>query len=255
MGSTGRVAMDTDIRYLIEQGKNFFKNQAYKKAESIFEKIIADKKEFADVYNMLGVINHQGGEFNRAITYFQKALKINTNYTEAMLNLSVLYNDLGEYKQARALVAKSKKESKKTRDQLDPFLKGKLANKHAEVGDLYRGVGIYDRAVQEYKRALELAPNFYDIRNRLGICLRELGKKKDALKEFQKIAKEKPSYMEAQVQLGVTYYSLAQKKEARNVWNKLAAKNPKHELVRMYLKLSDGEKSAPPRSPKSRKMH
>lgn len=235
--------METDIRYLIEQGKNFFKNQAYKKAESVFEKIIADKREFADVYNMLGVINHQVGEFNKAISYFQKALKINNNYTEAMLNLSVLYNDLGEYKQARALVARSKKESKKTGNQLDPFLKGKLANKHAEVGDLYRGVGIYEKAVEEYKKALELAPNFYDIRNRLGICLRELGKKKEALKEFQKIAKEKPSYTEAQIQLGVTFYSIGQKKEARNVWNKLAALNPKHELVRMYLKLSDDQKA------------
>jgi len=235
--------MESDIRYLLEQGKNFFKNQAYKKAESIFEKIIADKREFADVYNMLGVINHQAGEFSRAINYFQKALKINPNYTEAMLNLSVLYNDLGEYKQARALVAKSKKETKKTRDQLDPFLKGKLANKHAEVGDLYRGVGVYDRAVEEFQKALELAPNFYDIRNRLGICLRELGKKKESLKEFQKIAKEKPSYMEAQVQLGVTHYSLGQKKEARQVWNKLAGINPKHELVRMYLKLSEEPKT------------
>ncbi len=234
--------MESDIRYLLDQGKNYFKNQAYRKAEFIFNKILSNKKEFADVYNMLGVINHQTGQFNKAIGFFQKALKINPNYTEAMLNLSVLYNDLGEYRQSKLLLNKSKKETKKSKDHLDPFIKGKLANKHAEVGDLYRGVGLFDKAIEEYERALDLAPHFYDIRNRLGICLREEGKKKEAFKEFQKIYKEKPSYTEAQIQLGITLYSLGQKKEARNVWNKLIATNPKHELVKMYLKLSEETK-------------
>ncbi len=233
--------MESDIRFLIEQGKSYFKNQAYLKAETIFNKIIAGKKEFADVYNMLGVINQQGGQFNKAIAYFQRALKINPSYTEAMLNLSVIYNDLGEYKLAKQILAKSKKQTAKKGDKLDPFLRGKLANKHAEVADIYRGVGIYGRAIDEYQHALELAPHFYDIRNRLGICLREEGLKKEALKEFQKIAKEKPTYTEAQIQLGITLYSLSKKKEARQVWLKLIGQNPKHELVRMYLKLSEGQ--------------
>lgn len=236
--------MESDIRYLIEQGKNYFKNQAYQKAEVIFQKIIANKKEFADVYNMMGVINHQLGQFHRAIHFFQKALKINPHYTEAMLNLSVLYNDLGEYKLSKQLLAKSKKENRKANDKLDPFIRGKLSNKHAEIGDVYRGVGLFREAIAEYHRALDLAPHFYDIRNRLGICLREEGKKKEALKEFQRIAKEKPTYSEARIQLGITHYSLGQKADARKVWKKLAEHNPKHELVRMYLKLSENSKGA-----------
>ncbi|MBX7149970.1 tetratricopeptide repeat protein [bacterium] len=231
--------MDADIKYLIEQGKNFFKNQAYKKAEGFFLKVIASNREFADVYNMLGVIYHQSGEFSRAIESFEKALKINPNYTEALLNLSVLYNDLGEYRQAKQLVMKSKKMAAKSGDAIDPFVKGKLANKHAEVGDMYRGVGLYADAVNEYGRALRLAPHFYDIRNKMGICMREDGKKKEALSEFVRITKEKPTYAEAQIQLGISYYALGQVGDARKVWIKLSQENPKNQMVKTYLRLSE----------------
>lgn len=232
--------MEPDIRYLIEQGKMFFKHQAFKKAEAAFLKIVGNKNEFADIYNMLGMIAHQTGQFGRAISYFQKAIKINPNYTEALLNLSVLYNDLGEYKLSRQVLTKSKKRGKENR--MAPFIKGKLANKHAEVGDLYRGVGLYHEAIEEFKKALDLSPHFLDIRYRLGISFREDGKKKEALKEFQTVVKEKPAYTDAHVQMGVTLYSLGKKKEAHKVWTKLAQKNPRNQLVRMYLQLSEEQK-------------
>ncbi|HBF12536.1 MAG TPA: hypothetical protein DDW49_03970 [Deltaproteobacteria bacterium] len=236
--------MEADIKYLINQGKNYFKNQAYKNAETIFLKIIGNKCEFADVYNMLGVIYHQTGQYSKAITHFQKALKINPRYTEAMLNLSVLYNDLGEYKLSKQLLKESKQQSKKGEDTLDPFIKGKVANKHAETGDLYRGIGLYHLAIDEYKKGLEFAPHYYDIRNKLGVCFREEGKKAEAIREFQKIIKEKPSFSDAYIQLGLTLHAQNNKHEARKVWMKLSSINPKHELVRMYLRLSDAETKA-----------
>src|SRR3990167_11399988 len=101
--------MEPDIRYWFEQGKEFFKNQAYRRAEGFFLKIIGSKSEFADVYNMLGVLYHQSGRYEDAISSFEKALKINPRYTEAMLTLSVLYNDMGEYKLSKKLLDRSKK--------------------------------------------------------------------------------------------------------------------------------------------------
>lgn len=236
--------MEPDIRYWIEQGKQFFKTQAYKKAEAIFSKIIAGRHEFADVYNMLGIIYHQTGQFSDGITSFRKALAINPNYTEAMLNLSVLYNDLGQYKQARDLVNRFKKKgaAAKNGHDIDPYIKGKLANKHAEVGDMYRGAGLFKQAIAEFEKAIELAPTFFDIRNKRGICLREKGEKETAFKEFQKIVKENPKYTEAQIQLGITLYTLGKKKEARHLWEKLAKTNPSHQLVRIYLRLSEEKK-------------
>ncbi|OGQ07645.1 MAG: hypothetical protein A3G32_02880 [Deltaproteobacteria bacterium RIFCSPLOWO2_12_FULL_40_28] len=232
--------MDADVRLLLEKGKTLFKNQSYKKAESIFRKIVAAGHDYADVYNLLGMIYHYDGNYSDAIDSFKKALRLNPHYTEALLNLTVLYNDLGDYKLSKQLLSKTKKEIKKTKDQIDPFIKGKLANKHSEIGDLYRGVGLLGQAVNEYQRALELAEGFQDIRNKMAVCLRELGHKKEALKEFKTIISDRPGYAEAVVQLGVTFYSLGQKKDAKKVWQKLAQKDPRNQMVKMYLKLTEG---------------
>lgn len=231
--------METDIRHLISQGKNYFKRQAYEKAELIFQKILDSKKEFADVYNMMGVICHQGGEFSKAIDHFEKALAINPHYTEAMLNLSVLYNDLGEYNLSEKLLRASKKKSSVGQTQMAPFVKAKLANKHAEVGDLYRGIGHFERAILEYEAALKLAPHFYDIRNRYAVCLREAGKKKQALNELKNIVKAKKSYLDAYIQLGLTFYSVGEHEKALQIWQKLNKKFSQNDLVAMYLRLTE----------------
>ncbi|MBI4410883.1 MAG: tetratricopeptide repeat protein [Deltaproteobacteria bacterium] len=234
--------MEPDIRYWFEQGKEFFKNQAYRRAEGILLRIVGSKHEFADVYNMLGVIYHQTGRFEDAISSFEKALKLNPRYTEAMLNLSVLYNDMGEYKLSKKLLDRSKKEAHKSGNDIDPFIKGKLANKHAEVGEIYRGLGLPARAALEFGKALDLCPNFHDIRAKLAVALREEGKKEQALKELQRIVREKADYAEAHIQLGITLYSMGRKKEARLTWEKIAKKQPNHQLVKIYLRLSEDHK-------------
>lgn len=245
----------SDIRYLIDQGKTYFANHAYKKAEVIFQKIVSSKKQFADVYNMLGLVYHQTGQFQKAIHSFDQALEINPEYTEAMLNLSVLYNDLGEYKESKKLLAKAQKLSKTGyKDKLAPLVRAKLANKHADMGDTYRGLGLYKQAIEEFKKALELAPHFYDIRCRLGICLREINKKSDAIKEFQKIVKEKPSYLDGQIQLGVTYYSSGKKTEAAKIWAKLSKSHPDHELVKMYSALAGAASISPKKTATKKKI-
>ncbi|MBI2339698.1 MAG: tetratricopeptide repeat protein [Deltaproteobacteria bacterium] len=234
--------MEPDLRYWLEQGKEFFKNQAYRRAEGFLLRIVGSKHEFADVYNMLGVIYHQTGRYEDAISSFEKALKINSRYTEALLNLSVLYNDMGEYKLSKKLLDRSKKEARKSESRIDPFIKGKLANRHAETGELYRGLGLPARAADEFTRALDLCPNFHDIRAKLAVSLREEGKKEQALKEFQRIVREKPDYTEAHIQMGITLYGMGRKKEARQTWEKLTKKQPGHQLVKIYLKLSEDHK-------------
>lgn len=235
--------MDNELRSLIEQGKIFFKNQNYKKAEACFKKTLGFKHDFADVYNYMGLISHEGGHYSEAIRAFEKALKINPRYTEALLNLSILYNDMGEYDRAKRLVKRSRDEAHKTPTAIDPFIRSKLANKHADVGDLYWGVGAYAQAVQEYKRALELGERYVDIRTKMAICLRELGKKAEALAELKLGLKDNPDFADAYTQLGVTLYSMGKKSEARKIWKSAAKKFSNNKTLKMYLTFTDGKRA------------
>jgi tetratricopeptide (TPR) repeat protein len=230
-----------EIRNLFNEGKKAFQSHQYERAQHVFLQLIEKTPYFADVFNMLGVINHSSGQFNDAVHFFEKALEINPKYTEALLNLAVLYNDLGDYKKARQLYAKVQAKSKEHKgSKMDPFIRAKLANRHADVGDIYEGIGFYREAIEEYNKALKLAPNFHDIRCKLAICLREMRKFSDAVKEFRKVIKANPRYHYAQVQLGVTQYASGKIKDAVKQWNAVLQKAPDNDGAKMYLRLASG---------------
>jgi tetratricopeptide (TPR) repeat protein len=190
---------------------------------------------------MLGVIHHNSGQFNDAVKFFEKALKINPRYTEALLNLAVLYNDLGKYQKARELYTKVQEKSREHKGgKMDPFIRAKLANRHAEIGDIYEGIGFFSEAVEEYQKALKLGPTFLDIRCKLAICLREQGKYTQSIQEFKKVIKANSRYLYAQVQLGVTLYAAGKAAEAVKQWRHVLKREKDHEGARMYLRLAEG---------------
>ncbi|MBF0105426.1 MAG: tetratricopeptide repeat protein [Deltaproteobacteria bacterium] len=229
-----------NIPSMIEEAKFFFHSQKYAKAEELFKKVVAQRKEFADIHNFLGLIAHEEGRYSEAVKCFTQALKINPRYTEAMLNLSILYNDLGQHDNAKKLVSQSRKDAQaKKRAAMDPFIRSKLANKHADVADWYKGVGLFKEAVDEYKRALYLEEGYADIRTRMGVCLREMGDTKGAIEELKKAVSTRDKCVDAHIQLGITKYALGKRQEARKVWQDASKKFPSNTIIKMYCKLTE----------------
>jgi len=229
--------MPTELRELVEIGKKHFESQNYARAEQCFQKIIKSGARYADVLNMLGIIYHADGKFNNAIESFEDALEINPHYAEATLNLAVLYNDLGEFKKAKALYARIQDRHGAT--DLDPILRGKIANMHAHLGDIYRGIGKFADAIDEYKKALKLCPDYADIRTKLGMSLRDNGQKDQAIKEFTAAIDEKPGFKPARIQLGLTLFLAGQKDKAAKAWKEVLAKDKENKVVLSYLRLCE----------------
>lgn len=235
--------MTMEFKELFDQGKRHLEGKNYLRAEQSFQKILRSGKRYADVLNMLGVVYHVEGKFNNAIESFEEALRINPHYTEASLNLAVLFNDLGEYKKAKNLYVRIQK--RRSPAGLDPMTRGKIANLHARLGDTYRELGRHEEAIGEYTKALGLCPAFVDIRTKLGIAYRENNQKELSEKELRAAASQNSLFKEALLQLGVTYYAMGRKEKAAEVWQKLLQKDKDHEIARMYLRLCEnGERSA-----------
>lgn len=229
------------VQELVSKGRTCFENKEYPQAEVLFKQVVARGTEYADVFNMLGVINHNEGKFQQAIDFFEKALKRNPHYTEALLNLAVLYNDLGKYADAKKLYGKLRKGKGTEPRQIEPVLQGKLSNLHADIGDIYRNIGLYSHAVSEYQKALQHNPHFVDIRLKLGMALRDAGEMATAINELKNVIKQEPRYADAHVQLGITYYALSKSADARKAWQQALKLSPKHAHAEMYLRLSGSE--------------
>jgi tetratricopeptide (TPR) repeat protein len=238
--------MDENLRHLFQLGRDHYAAGEYDRAEEYLTQFVEKHRGFADVFNMLGVIFHNQGRFADAERAFESALDLNPNYTEAALNLSVTYNDRGKYGKAREVYERVLSNSERQQGRLDPFARGKIANMHADIGAVYAGVGMYDEAVEEYRKALELCPHFVDIRTRLGHIYRESGKHDEAIKEYERAKTTRPEYIPARVAIGITYYALGKREAALNEWNEALDIDPDNKSASLYLRMvSSNTKQAP----------
>ena len=79
---------------------------------------------------------------------------------------------------------------------------------HAELGRAYAELQMLSKAEEQYRQALELCPDFADIRTKLGQILRDAGHLQKACDEFEPVKIDRPSYLPARISLGVTYFAL-----------------------------------------------
>ena len=231
------MALDDRLREIYRLGKEAFHAGRYGEAKEYFLNFIEEVDNFADVYNMLGVISQLEGNIVKAKLYLEKALAINPKYVEAALNLAIVYSDMGEYEKARNAYEKAKVGSRvKSGDRRikDNFVKAKLANLHAQIADIYAGLGLYEDAIQEYQKALKLQPTFADIRNKLGMVFKEVGRFDEAVKELEKAVEINPDYLDAMINLGLVYYAKGEKEEAKKMWLHVIKKDPTNQLAKLY---------------------
>jgi tetratricopeptide (TPR) repeat protein len=234
--------MNERLRQLITIGREHYHAGEYEQAERYLAEVVKEHQGFADIFNMLGVIYHTQGRLAEAETAFENALYINPSYTDAALNLSVTYNDRGKYEKARDVYSAAIHRSYQQPRSLDPFARGKIANMHADLGAVYAGVALYDEAVREYSKALEMGPDFVDIRTRLGNVYREMGLYNAAIAEFERVKSEKPGYLPARIYLGVTLFSVGRRDDAVAEWESVLAIEPEHKSAHLYLRMVRDDK-------------
>lgn len=229
--------MDKETLRRLEKGRDHYENREYDKAEAYLLKVVEVEEGYADVMNMLGVISHDKGQVALAEEYFEKALRINPRYTEAALNLAVTYNEQGRYSQAKKIFTHVTRFRAGTPKEIEPYARGKLANMHADLGRAYSELQILDRAEEQYRRALELCPEFVDIRTKLGQTLRDAGSLDAACQEFEKAKVQKADYLPARISLGVTYFVLGDRELAKKEWQAVLDADPENKPAGMYVRM------------------
>lgn len=246
--------MPPKLEELYEQGMEAFSKNDYGVAEQAFLQILSTKPDFADVQNKMGIIYNQTNRLELAVKAFEKAIELNPAYTEASLNLAVTLSDRGNYEKAREVFEKAahftEQAAAKPADKqptakrtLDPFVKGKLADEHLRVGKLYYDMGLLDEAIDEYQKALRLAPSFADIITQLGIALRDQGRHNEAIKEFNRAIEINAHFIPARLHLGITYYSQGFYGLAEEEWRKALKINPDNSAIKTYLNFVRPQKS------------
>ncbi len=231
--------MDDDFEIAHHRASVLFQEGKYEEAEPILTRLMAYRPQgFPDIFNKLGFIYQWRGDLPKAAEHFRKALELNPRYTEAALNLAVTLIEMGEYEQARTTFSNAAKQIQSETASLDPYIRGKMANEHARLGDYYYALGLYDEALEEYRKALRMRPNLVDIVTKIGIALREKGELDEAIRMFMTAKEIHPKYSQAIIHLGITYYIKGFFSLAKSEWASLQDVTPQGHSAALYFALA-----------------
>ena len=234
-----RRTMDERLKQILRIAREHYERREFDKAEPLLRGVLDELDKFADVYNMLGVMAHERRDFLEAERCFERALELNPGYTEAALSLTVTYNDLGKFDLARAVHERATG-GPRPEGGMDPFVRGKIANMHAEVGQAYVDTGLLRDAIPEYEKAVGLCPQFADLRTKLGNLYKEVGDAARARAQYEAAREANPKYAPARVALAVLMIAANERVKAEDELQEVLAIDPDHKTAQMYLRMLKG---------------
>lgn len=89
-----KMTTESNIENQLKEGEAYFSEGNIEEAEKLFLSIIENNPDNKEAYNNLGVISFQNREIEKAINYFDKSLKLDQFYKDAVLNYTCLLNEL-----------------------------------------------------------------------------------------------------------------------------------------------------------------
>lgn len=227
---------------LLKTARECFEKLEYKKAQVVLNEIIESDDRNVDALFLLANIFHINGEIGKAIKAFNKVLNLNPEHTDAAISLSVLYNDIGQYEDAKKVFDKAnervKGKNKGSGLMEDKHINKKFASKHYEIADLYLSYNRYDEALFEFNKVVGLDPENLEARIKIAKVYAKKGFVAKAIEELRNLKNEEPSYAPARIALGVIHYGNGNVLEAQSEWEKVLIKDPFHPEASMYMNLS-----------------
>lgn len=227
---------------LLKKAKDAFQKNDLKTSALFLNEIIEQNPNATEAYFCLANVFHVRGELGKAIKAFQRVLELDPLHTDAAISLSVIYNDIGKYEEAKAIFEKANNQVKNSHQLglTDPHLNKKFSLKHYELAEMYASYGRTDEALFEYNKAASLDPDNLEIRIKVAKTYTKKGFTSKAFEELKRLKNEYPGYMPARIALGLLYYGNGNIIEAQAEWQNVLGREPGHPEAQMYVNLSRG---------------
>jgi tetratricopeptide (TPR) repeat protein len=117
--------------------------------------------ESAMILNKIGIAYHQMLDMKAARRYYERSIKLNPKYSEAVNNLGTVYYANKSYGRAVRQYRKALK------------LAPSSASIYSNLGTAYFAQKDYKRAFEAYQKAIELDPEVFEHRSSSGVLLQE----------------------------------------------------------------------------------
>jgi tetratricopeptide (TPR) repeat protein len=230
--------MPTDqkhARLIVARGVSAWEQDDFESALESFLGVLGEHPYFADVQNKAGLCLAMLGRLEEALVHFEAAVAQNPSYAEAHLNRGLVLKDLGRGEEAVEAFGRVDELHGRDTPVFPAEVGNRIAVTHAQLGDLYLVANHPERAIKEYRAALDIRPRFMDVRSKYAETLIELGDLDQALDELTLILESRPSFVGARVRLGVVLHRLGEDAKAVKQWEQCLEDEPTDMRARAYL--------------------
>jgi spermidine synthase len=156
----------------------------YRAAVPIYERVLKLDPENVQALNILGVTNIKAGNLRMAEDYLRRAVRLQPNCGSARYNLGHLLEQTGHHAEA---VEQWEKAAQAQNDEMAADY----------WGQYLAGRGRVKEAVQWFRAAINIRPEFTDARFHLAFALYQTGNTQEALSHLEYILKIDPQNKEA----------------------------------------------------------
>ena len=153
-----------------------------REAECLYLEVVEAEPRHADALHLLGVLAHQRGEQDAAVTWIRQALAARADFAHAHNTLGAALKALGRLNEANESFLKA--------SQLEPG----FADAHYNRGTVLQSLGQLESAKTAYLRAIEIEPKLVDAYGNLGGVLLASGQPDEALAAFQRCVSIRPDF-------------------------------------------------------------
>ena len=172
-----------------------------------------------------GLVSDSSDQINRLTTFLEMGRKNNaalrnlqeppSRQVQTLINL---YNE-GEYEAAQMQASQLLKRF--------PY----SVNIHNNIGIINRALGKLDEAIEAYKKALTLKPDYAEAYNNMGNTLQDQGELDEAVTAYKKALTLKPDYAEAYNNMGVVFKEQGKLRQAMHAYKNALTHKPDYAEV------------------------
>jgi Tfp pilus assembly protein PilF len=198
-----------------KMGYSYFSNGLLNEAYAEFQKAIMLNPKNKEALNQLGYISAVFKNYDEAVSYYKRAISVDPAYSEAMNNLGVIYLEMQNWDEA----------VKYFKDALKNPLYRSPEKAYSNMGYAYYRKGEYLMAEKCLKDALIRNPLFPIANYTLGLVYVKRSNDNEAIEEFKKAIGIMPNYMDAHWELAHAYLRTGEKDMALEHFRIIARKD------------------------------
>ncbi|MCP4748717.1 MAG: tetratricopeptide repeat protein [Desulfobacteraceae bacterium] len=209
-----------------EQGNVFLAADEFDRAISAYSQALKLNFRMSECHFNSGVVYHHKGNLDKAVSHYKQAIRFNPGLTQAHFNLAHAFSDLNQTDLAARLY------------------RSVLAHNpgHVEaaynLANLYQGAGLLDQALKAYENVIRINVNYTRAWNNLGVIHLAWDQLKQAELCFRQALISQPEMHEAYYNLGIVCQKQGRFEAGLDYYAKALSINPEYPCARWLHALS-----------------